>query len=67
MVVRQGGQLVAIGSALGIPLALGVTRLVSSQPVGVSSHDFLIYLAVAGILPLRAWPPPLSRHGGRRW
>lgn len=50
MVVRQGGQLVAIGLALGIPLALGVTRLVSSQLVGVSAHDLLTYLAVAGIL-----------------
>ena len=50
LVLRQAVVLVGAGVGIGLIAALGVTRLLSSLLVGVSSYDPLTYLAVSGIL-----------------
>ena len=47
MVLRQGFVLAAIGIAIGTVLALGLTRLMSSQLYGVSPIDPVTFAAVA--------------------
>lgn len=61
MVMRESLLIVIIGLALGIPAALGMGRLVSSQLFGLSARD-PITLAVAALLLLiacilAAWLP----------
>ena len=63
MVLKETLQLVAFGALIGIPLALGASRLVSSQLFGVTPTDpttmaaaVLILTgisAIAGYLPVR--------------
>jgi predicted permease len=50
MVIRQGLATTSIGLALGLALAAGVTRLVSSQLIGVGPHDPLVFLGTATLL-----------------
>jgi ABC-type antimicrobial peptide transport system permease subunit len=50
MVVRQGLGLAGLGIALGLGAALGVTRLFSSQPPGISPYDPASYTATALLL-----------------
>jgi len=50
MVVRQGLALAGLGIALGVGAALGVTRLFSSQLMGVSPYDPASYTATALLL-----------------
>lgn len=48
MVLRQGFVLAGVGVALGLALAFGITRLMSSLLIGVNPVDPLTYTAVAG-------------------
>ena len=50
MVVRQGITLTLIGLALGVVVALGVTRLITSMIFGVKPYDPLTFIAVAAVL-----------------
>jgi putative ABC transport system permease protein len=50
MVLGQGARIVVFGLALGIALSLGVTRLLSSLLVGVTSTDVASYLLTVGLL-----------------
>ncbi len=55
MVVRQGMMLVAIGIAIGLAGALGLTRLLSSLLFGVDAADPLTFAAIALLLALVAF------------
>ena len=50
MFVRYGLRLTAIGAAVGLLAAAGLTRLMSSLLFGVTSLDPLTYLAVSALL-----------------
>ena len=52
LVLRQGIGLVAIGLVIGVPAALGVGRLLSSQLVGISTGDPITLVAVVVVLLL---------------
>jgi ABC-type antimicrobial peptide transport system permease subunit len=47
MIVRESLTLAAIGVALGVPLVLLVSHLLSSQLFGVKPYDGITYLAAA--------------------
>nr|HRC85208.1 FtsX-like permease family protein [Thermoanaerobaculia bacterium] len=48
----EGGKLLAVGVAVGLALALGLTRLMSSLLYGVSAADGGIFLSAALLLTL---------------
>lgn len=50
LVVGQGAKMSLIGVAIGIAVALGLTRLMSSQLFGVTAHDPVTFAAVALVL-----------------
>ncbi len=50
LILRQGATMALVGVALGIVLALGLTRLMSAQLFGVTAHDPLTFAAVGVIL-----------------
>ncbi len=50
MVVNQGLVMNAVGLAVGIVAALGVSQLLSSMLYGVSSTDLLTYLTISAVL-----------------
>lgn len=50
MVIRQGLTLAALGIAAGLAGALGVTRLLASQLMGVSPYDPTSYALTALLL-----------------
>ncbi len=50
MIVRQGLRLVGAGVAIGLAVALGVTRLLSALLFGLSAQDPLTYGGVTGML-----------------
>jgi putative ABC transport system permease protein len=50
LVLRQLGSLVVAGIALGIPLALALSRLVASQLFGITPAEPGIYFATAALL-----------------
>lgn len=50
MVVRQGLKLAAIGIAIGLPVSLGATRLLSSFLYGLSPTDLLSFAYVTVLL-----------------
>jgi len=52
--VRHGALLACIGVAIGIPVAIGLTRLMTSLLFEVSSLDPLTYAAVAILLTMAA-------------
>jgi ABC-type antimicrobial peptide transport system permease subunit len=52
--MRSAVRLVAIGIAVGVPIALGVGRLVGSQLFGVSGADPLTVAAATALLSLVA-------------
>jgi predicted permease len=54
LVLTQGARLVAIGVVLGLVLALGLTRLLTSVLFGVGARDPLTFTGVAGVLALVA-------------
>ena len=50
MVIRQGITLALLGVAIGVVLALGVTRLISSMIFGVTPYDPVTFFVVAAVL-----------------
>jgi hypothetical protein len=52
--VRQGLQLAAVGTALGLAAAVGLTRLMSSLLFGITPLDPVTYTAVSLLLMLAA-------------
>jgi predicted permease len=50
LILRQGATMALVGVALGIVLALGLTRLMSAQLFGVTAHDPLTFAAVGLVL-----------------
>jgi ABC-type antimicrobial peptide transport system permease subunit len=55
MVVRHGMTLTAIGLAIGVAAALGLTRFLSSLLFAVPPNDVPTFLAIAAILAVVAW------------
>jgi putative ABC transport system permease protein len=54
LVVKQGSTLAAIGLAIGLAIALGVTRTLASFLYGVSTFDQTIFIGVTVSLALAA-------------
>jgi predicted permease len=54
MVLTQGTKLALLGVVIGIVAALGLTRLMTNLLFGVTAHDPLTFVAVAGLLILIA-------------
>jgi predicted permease len=54
MVLRQGAKLALVGVSIGVVVALGLARLMTSLLFGVTSHDPLTFAAVATLLILIA-------------
>ena len=50
MSIRQGILLALIGVAIGVAVALGVTRLISSMIFGVTAYDPATFLVVGAVL-----------------
>lgn len=50
MVLRQGGKIALIGTAIGVAVAIGLTRLMSSLLFSVSANDPLTFAGVALLL-----------------
>ena len=64
LVLRQGGLVVAVGIAVGLAAAVGLTRLMSAMLFGVSPLDPVTYAAVSvglGIIALLAIYIPARR------
>ncbi len=55
MVVRQGMVLAAIGTGIGLALALAVTRFTSGFLYGVSASDPITYAGIAALLAMVAF------------
>ena len=55
MVLRQSGKLVLIGMLVGVPVALGATRLLGTMLYGVGAIDFTTYLLVIALLGAAAF------------
>jgi putative ABC transport system permease protein len=54
MVLKQGAQMALLGVAIGIGVALGLTRLMANLLFGVTAHDPVTFAAVGGLLVLVA-------------
>jgi len=54
LILGQGARMALIGVAIGIPAALGLTRLMANELFGVTAHDPLTFAAVAILLMLVA-------------
>jgi predicted permease len=50
MVLRQGGRMVFLGTAMGTLAALALTQLMTKMLFGVSAHDPMTFLGVALLL-----------------
>jgi ABC-type antimicrobial peptide transport system permease subunit len=61
MIVRDGGQLAAIGTGLGFAVALAATRALRSLLFGVSTTEPLVFAAagvvLVGVAMLASWLP----------
>ena len=55
MVLRQSGRLVLVGMLVGVPAALGATRLLGTMLYGVGAIDFVTYLLVIALLGVAAF------------
>ena len=55
MVLRQSGKLVLVGMLVGVPAALGATRLLGTMLYGVGASDLVTYLLVIALLGLAAF------------
>jgi putative ABC transport system permease protein len=55
MVLRQSGILVLIGMLVGVPVALGASRLLGTMPYGVGATDGVTYLLVIALLAAAAF------------
>jgi putative ABC transport system permease protein len=65
MVVRQGMTLILVGLVIGLGLAIGLTRLLSTLLFGVTATDPATYAAVAVVLVVSRWRRRFFRRGGR--
>ncbi len=54
MVMQEAGRMLAIGLALGLPVAYGLGKLVESQLWGVQSGDLMVMSAAVGLMTLVA-------------
>ncbi|MEP6766789.1 MAG: FtsX-like permease family protein, partial [Gemmatimonadaceae bacterium] len=63
LVMKQGMRLVVIGLIIGVPIAMGVSRAMSSLLIGISARDpmifFLATLLLTGVGALAAMIPAL--------
>jgi predicted permease len=50
LMIRQAGKMALVGVGIGLIVALGLTRLMSSMVFGVSTHDPLTFIGVALLL-----------------
>jgi len=50
MVLRQGANMALLGVAIGVGVALALTRLMASLLFGVTAHDPMTFAAVAALL-----------------
>jgi len=50
LVIGHGARMAAMGVAIGMAAALGLTRLMANQLFGVSAHDPLTFAGVAAVL-----------------
>jgi predicted permease len=50
MVLRQGANMAVLGVAIGMSVALALTRLMTSLLFGVTAHDPMTFAAVAALL-----------------
>jgi putative ABC transport system permease protein len=55
LVLRQSGKLVLVGMLVGVPAALGATRLLGTMLYGVGAIDFVTYLLVIALLGVAAF------------
>ncbi|MGH7467652.1 MAG: FtsX-like permease family protein [Longimicrobiales bacterium] len=55
MIIREGLALTLAGIAVGVPLALALTRLLTSYFYGISAADPLTYVAITLLLTTVAW------------
>ena len=55
MVLRQSGALVLVGMLVGLPIALGATRLLGTMLYGVGMADIFTYLLVIALLGAAAF------------
>jgi putative ABC transport system permease protein len=55
LVLRQSGRLVLVGMLVGLPAALGATRLLGTMLYGVGALDFVTYLLVIAFLGVAAF------------
>ena len=61
----QGARIAVVGLAIGLGLALAVTRLLASLLVGVTPTDFVSYVLTVGVLAAVAIGAPHCRPAGR--
>jgi predicted permease len=54
MIVRQGMLLAAIGIVVGLASALGLATVIANLLYGVTAHDPVVFLGVAGLLGIVA-------------
>jgi putative ABC transport system permease protein len=50
LIIGNGMRLALVGAAVGVPAALGLTRLMVGMLLGVTSTDPVTYIAVVGML-----------------
>lgn len=54
LIIGNGMRLALVGTAIGVPSALALTRLMGGMLSGVTSADPLTYIAVVGMLLISA-------------
>jgi ABC-type antimicrobial peptide transport system permease subunit len=50
LVLQYGGAVALAGLVIGVPVALGLSRLLSSQLFGIAPHDPATFASVAAVL-----------------
>jgi len=50
LIIGHGARMALVGVAVGIVAAMGLTRLMANQLFGVSPHDPITFVGVAGLL-----------------
>jgi ABC-type antimicrobial peptide transport system permease subunit len=67
MVLRQGMRLAGIGLAIGLVMALALTRMMSAMLFDIGASDPVVYLTIGALLTIVAalacWIP--SRRAAR--
>jgi predicted permease len=61
LVLRQSGRLAALGTAIGLALAVGISQLLTSLLVGIGAVDPLAFgiatILMTGVLVVATWAP----------